>query len=420
MRPPFSTLVRILPASPSQFQLSPARLLHRWFRLSAVPLAAASALIFLPCLGAQSASPQPHALNHAGNAEHSVGDSLDYTPPLANLSPALRRSAVAAAMRKVGDWQLKRAQPNFNQDWTYAALYAGFMAAARSLSEPRYEQAMLDMGNKFNWTTGPRKDVADDQAIAQTYLGLYFDYHQPRMIIPTQKQLDILKTQPDNPARPVWWWCDALFMAPPVWARLYSATHDISYLNYMDHEWWITSNLLYDTHEHLFSRDATYLNKHEANGQKLFWARGNGWVMASLARVLEQMPANYPSRPKYVTQFRRMAARIAQLQGPDGLWRPGLLDAPAYQLPEVSGSAFFIYAIAWGINHHLLKRSTYLPVVKRGWQGLLQHVYITGRLGCIQPIGAAPGVYKPTSSYVYGVGAFLLAGSQVMELSKKN
>jgi unsaturated rhamnogalacturonyl hydrolase len=101
------------------------------------------------------------------------------------------------------------------------------------------------------------------------------------------------------------------------------------------------------------------------------------------------------------------------------LWRPGLLDARAYPLPEGSGSAFFVYAMAWGINHRILDRGTYLPVVRKGWQGLLAHVYEDGRLGSIQPIGAAPGAYSVTSSYVYGVGAFLLTGSEVIELSKK-
>jgi rhamnogalacturonyl hydrolase YesR len=349
----------------------------------------------------------------------SAGDSLATTPPLANLSPELRRRAVAAAIRKVGDWELTRSEPSFNRDWTFAALYAGYMAAAHALPEPRYEAAMLAMGNRFDWTPGPRKAHADDQAVAQTYLALFLDYREPRMVVPTQQQFNALMTQPDDPAKPVWWWCDALFMAPPVWARLYSVTQDTAYLNYMDREWWITSSLLYDPQEHLYFRDATFLNKHEANGEKLFWSRGNGWVMAGLARVLDKMPANYPTRTKYVEQFRQMAARVKELQGADGLWRPGLLDAKAYPLPEVSGSAFFVYALAWGINHHILDKGTYLPAVTLGWKGLLQNVYEDGRLGSIQPIGAAPGAYTATSSYVYGVGAFLLAGSEVMQLSKK-
>ncbi len=185
----------------------------------------------------------------------------------------------------------------------------------------------------------------------------------------------------------------------------------------MDREWWITSNLLYDPQEHLYFRDATYLQKHEANGNKLFWSRGNGWVMAGLARVLEEMPEDYPTRQKYVEQFREMAFRVAALQGADGLWRPGLLDANAYSLPEVSGSAFFIYALAWGVNHGVVARASYMPVVQKGWAGLVSHIYADGRLGCIQPIGAAPGAFKESSSYVYGVGAFLLAGSEANRLA---
>lgn len=380
-----------------------------------VAVFAASLLLAASAASAQTTTAGQSTL--AANAGQ--GDSVAVAPPLAHLSPAFKRKDVAAAMRRVGDWELARSQPYFSRDWTFAALYAGFMAAAHSLPEPRYEDAMLNMGNNFDWTTGPHKTLADDQAVAQTYIGLFRDYGEQRMIVPTQVQLDSLMTQPDNPNKPVWWWCDALFMAPPVWARMYGTTRDIHYLNYMDREWWITSNQLYDPQQHLFSRDATFLDKHEPNGQKLFWSRGNGWVMAGLARVLEEMPSDYPTRAKYVNQFKQMASRVAQLQGQDGLWRPGLLDAQAYPLPELSGSGFFVYALAWGVNHRILDRKEYLPVVEKGWAGLLDHVYEDGRLGCIQPIGAAPGAYSATSSYVYGVGAFLLAGSEVMELAKK-
>ncbi|HEX3472033.1 MAG TPA: glycoside hydrolase family 88 protein [Silvibacterium sp.] len=347
-----------------------------------------------------------------------VGDSPDNPPPLANLSPAFTRKAIEAAMRKVGDWELERSRPYFSQDWTFAALYAGFMAAGKTLPEPRYEEAMMEVGNKFDWKLGPRLSHADDQAIGQTYLELYGGHHDTRMIAPTREQFDALMKTPHDPEKPVWWWCDALFMAPPVWARLYQATREKAYLDYMDREWWITSNLLYDPGEHLFFRDATYLHRQETNGKKLFWSRGNGWVMAGLARVLEAMPEDYPTRQKYVEQYRQMAERVAGLQGTDGLWRSGLLNADAYPLPEVSGSAFFVYSLAWGVDHGLLDRAKYLPVVRKGWAGLVSHIYVDGRLGSIQPIGGAPGDFKPSSSYVYGVGAFLLAGSEAIRLSQ--
>jgi rhamnogalacturonyl hydrolase YesR len=324
---------------------------------------------------------------------------------------------VEKALRKVADWQLARAEPHFNKDWTYAALYAGFMAVPRSVAGNRYKDAMLAMGRSFQWQLGPRPTHADDQAIGQTYLQLYSIYREPAMITPTRERFDAEMRLPDDPAKPLWWWCDALFMAPPVLADLARATGDRRYLMFLDREWSITSKLLYDPGQHLFYRDATFLHQHEKNGKSIFWSRGNGWVMAGLVRVIDAMPAHDPLRPKYVQQLQQMASAVAPLQGSDGLWRPGLLDPAAYPLPENSGSAFIAYALAYGIDHHLLDRRQYLPVVKKAWAGLLSHVDQDGRLGCIQPIGAAPGAYTPTASYVYGVGAFLLAGSEIYRLS---
>ena len=114
-----------------------------------------------------------------------------------------------------------------------------------------------------------------------------------------------------------------------------------------------------------------------------------------------------------------MAERIAGLQQSDGLWRASLLDPASYPNPEISGSAFYTFAMTWGINHGILDRKKYLPVVEKAWRGLLGHVYKSGRLGSIQPIGGEPGKFKPSSSFVYGVGAFLLAGSELSTLTQK-
>lgn len=349
-----------------------------------------------------------------------LGDSPENAGPIAqNLSPAFKKKDVAAAMRKVADWQLARVKNNPSQDWTFAALYAGFVAVPPAVNGTTYQEAMRQVGEHFQWQLGPRPEHADDQAIGQTYMELYIKYQDPAMIAPTRARMDALLKRTDDPQKPLWWWCDALFMAPTVLADLSKVTRDRKYLDFMNREWWITSNLLYDPQLHLYSRDATFLDKHEANGAKVFWSRGNGWVMAGLARVLSVMPADYPERAKYVTQFQQMAAELTSIQGSDGLWRPGLLDAASYKLPEVSGSAFNTYAIAWGIHHGILDRKKYLPVVKKAWAGLLSHVYTDGRLGCIQPIGAAPGQFTETSSYVFGVGAYLLAGSEIYDLSSR-
>ncbi|HUB78128.1 MAG TPA: glycoside hydrolase family 88 protein [Bryobacteraceae bacterium] len=346
-----------------------------------------------------------------------IGDSPDAAPPIAtDLRPGLRHDAVRAAMREVADWQLERARPYFSTDWTFAALYDGFMAASATLGDPKYEQAMREMGEKLQWQPGPRPEHADDVAVGQAYLELYLRNPDPRILPPLVDRFSYQMGLKDDPAKPLWWWCDALFMAPPTLARLYKATGKTEYLDFMDREWGITTKLLYDPEEHLYFRDATYLGKHEANGRKLFWSRGNGWVMGGIARVLDYAPKNYAARPKYVAQLREMAAAVVKVQGKDGLWRSGLLDPQSYALPEVSGSAFLAYALAWGVNQGILDRQTYAPAAQKAWAGLLSHVYADGRLGCIQPVGAAPGQFKPASSYVYGVGAFLLAGSQMDRL----
>jgi unsaturated rhamnogalacturonyl hydrolase len=347
-----------------------------------------------------------------------VGDTPATPLPLAtDLSPELTRKNVSHAMQKVADWQLARAEPGFNQDWTFAALYTGFIAVPKAANGEKYQKAMLQTAQKFNWQPGPRVPNADDAAIGQTYLDLYSRYHDPAMLAPIRQREDAVMALPDNPEKPLWWWCDALFMGPPVFTKLNRATSNGKYLDFMDHQWWITSGLLYSPSNHLYFRDKSFLEKHEANGRSIFWSRGNGWVFAGLAKVLAEMPKDYPSRAKYVTQFKEMAEELASLQGPDGLWRPGLLDADAYPLPENSGSAFFVFGFAYGINSGILERAKYQPVVQKAWKGLLSHIYEDGRLGCIQPVGAAPGDYTAASSYVFGTGAFLLAGSEVYRMA---
>lgn len=269
----------------------------------------------------------------AGESLPAVGDSPDDAGPLANdLSAKLDSAAIARAMQKVGTWELNRTRGVFNDDWTFAALYTGFMAAGRSLHDPKYEEAMLEMGRKLQWQLGPDETHADHQAVGQTYLELYLKYRDEAMLQPTRTRFDRTMQLPDNPDKPLWWWCDALFMAPPVYARLYAAIAEPVYLDYMNREWWITSQLLYDTTDNLYFRDTRYFEKRESNGRKVFWSRGNGWVLAGLARVLQYIPESYPTRQKYILQFRQMADKLRQLQGQDGLWRPGLLDPEAYSL----------------------------------------------------------------------------------------
>jgi unsaturated rhamnogalacturonyl hydrolase len=350
------------------------------------------------------------------------GDAPTDPGPLASdLSAKLDRADIERVMRKVADWQLKDAKGRFNQQWTYAALYDGLLATSRAIGDPKYSDAVTKISEGFEWKLlDTRFPHADDQAIGQAYLDLYRLKREPVRMAATKEIMDRLGGEPVVASKPTWWWCDALFMAPPVLVRMYAITGDSKYLETLDRNWQVTSDLLYSPAEHLFFRDARYLTQKEKNGKPLFWARGNGWVLGGLVNVLQFMPKNYPTRDRYVAQFREMATRIAQLQTADGLWKTGLLDPDAYMASEVSGSAFFTYAIAWGINEGILDRKTFRPVVERSWAGMVKHIYADGRLGAIQPIGAAPDSFTPSSSYVYGVGGFLLAGSELMESTHKH
>jgi rhamnogalacturonyl hydrolase YesR len=283
------------------------------------------------------------------------------------------------------------------------------------------------MAEANQWKPAPRPYHADDHVVCQTYLDLWFLHRDPKMIAPTQERFDWIlahrattpllfdrKTNPKNQER--WSWCDALFMSPPAWARLWKATGDTRYLDFAIEEWWVTSDYLYDKEEHLYFRDSTLFDKREPNGKKIFWSRGNGWVMGGLVRMLELLPADHASRPRFVQQFREMADKIVTLQQPDGFWRASLLDPGHYPMQETSGTGFYTYALAWGINHGLLDRARFEPAVRRAWAALASCVKPDGQLTHVQPVGFTPVTFDADNTEPFGVGAFLLAGSEVRRL----
>ncbi|TFW16807.1 glycoside hydrolase family 88 protein [Duganella callida] len=342
------------------------------------------------------------------------------TATVADLSPA----ATLSLMERVGDWQLAHPSAWPDHDWTQAVGYTGFMALSGISGQARYRDAMLAIGQRRNWQLGPDQYHADDQAIGQTYAELYLQLRDPDMIAPMRAQFDRMLADPRDGSLQFdlpgslqrWSWCDALFMAPPAWIRLYAATGDERYLQRAVDHWWRTSDYLYDPGEHLYFRDSTYFKRREANGQKVFWSRGNGWVMGGLVRMLQYLPAHHPSRPRFEQQFREMAARLVSLQQQDGLWRSSLLDPASYPLRETSGTALTTYALAWGVNQQLLPAGQYRPAVKRAWQALAASVQPDGKLIHVQPIGKDPKTFPDDFTDIYGVGGFLLAGSEIYRM----
>lgn len=331
-------------------------------------------------------------------------------------------------MKKVADWQWKEIENNgwkYNQkDWTNAAMYVGMLAWAKVANDDSYYQKLIKVGNDTRWEIGKRRLHADDYAIAQMYAQLYTKYKKPLYIADFKKLADSLVTLPHTESllwgnsinHREWAWCDALFMGPPALGYLSQATGDQKYLNKAIQLWWKTSDYLYSKQQHLYFRDSRYFSKKEKNGEDVFWSRGNGWVMAGMANLLSVMPANHPDRKRFVKQFKQMAKKVATLQQPDGTWHASLLDPESYPIKEISGTSFFCYAMAWGINQKILSSDDYKPVVQKAWKAITASIHPDGKLGFVQPIGAAPEKVSADDTEVYGVGAFLLAGTELLKM----
>lgn len=335
------------------------------------------------------------------------------------------RPTIHQRMLKVTEWQL--AHPNHElYQWHNAAFFAGIFAAYETTESPELMKAMMDMGEKNQWKPGPRFDHADDIAIGQTYIDLYRIKKDRKMIqslIDTVARIQTEKGEQVAKHGITWWWCDALFMGPPTLAKLARTTGDKSYLALNDKLFLETYDRLYDKQEHLYARDAAFLidakgeGKREANGKKIFWSRGNGWVAAGLVRLVKELPKDHPTRGFYVRQYKEIVARVAELQQPDGLWRASLLDPDSFPGGESSGTGFHTYAIAWGINNKILDRKQYLPVVKKSWEALNTLVHADGKVGWTQPVGFDPRRNFSADSWeVYGAGAYLLAASEIAKL----
>jgi len=346
---------------------------------------------------------------------------------LSSAAPSPGPAEILAVMERAADWQLANPSKHKPTDWTQGAMYAGMMALDQISSSPRFREAMVRMGEANQWQLGPRKYHADDHIVGQTYVELWQRSKDPKMIAPLRERFDAILASPRDFATldfkqkgigDLWSWCDALFMAPPAWARLSAATGEKRYVDFAVTNWWRTSDYLYDATEHLYYRDSTYFTKREANGAKVFWSRGNGWVMGGLVRMLQYLPKDHPARARFETQFKEMAEKVITCQQPDGLWRASLLDPASFPLQETSGSGFYTYALAWGVNQGLLDRARYEPVVRRAWAALVGCVAADGKLTHVQPIGADPKHFPADATEVYGVGAFLLAGSELYRLTK--
>ena len=346
-----------------------------------------------------------------------------------------RAEALAVIDRVNGYWQ-RTTPPTETSFWNVAVYHTGNMAAYAVTGNEAYRQYSerwaehnqwkgAKSDNKAEWklTYGETDDhvLFDDwQVCFQTYLDLYrLGPQDPRRVARAREVMGYeIGTDRDD----YWWWADGLYMVMPVMTKMYGLTGDRRYIDRMVAYFQYANGLMYDPATHLYYRDARYVYpQHQSiHGKKDFWARGDGWVFAGLARVMQDVPKGDPYRPVFESKFIAMARALKPLQQPEGYWTRSLLDPEHAPGPETSGTAFFTYGYLWGINNGLLPKDEYLPVALRGWSYLNgMALQPDGKLGYVQPIGdrAIPGqVVDRDSTAHFGVGAFLLAGSELVKL----
>ena len=398
----------------------------------------ALALVLAAGLGLGGCS-APDAAPKAGG-ERSATSTAAYALPSA--------AEIRSVTDGVADWQIEHFDdfdafvPTFQQrtrdektGWIKGAFYKGLADWAAQTDSDRYFEFLKEKAEEVGYAFGPRDYHADDHVVGQYYMVLYDRYQDPAMLVPARAVYDRIIANPSDVSLEFdpkgteegyykqclkrWCWADALFMSPPVLTKLTALTGEPKYLDFSDAEYWATTDYLFDDADKLFLRDSRFFDTTEDNGEKTYWSRGNGWVFYGLTDILDDLPADHPSRARYEALFSDMASALIDTQGDNGFWPVSLKAGELYPVPESSGTAFFVAGLAWGIRTGRLDADTYLPVVARGWQALDGAVRDGGMIGYVQQVGFAPDRVSADETQFYGAGAMLLAGTELLALIER-
>lgn len=341
------------------------------------------------------------------------------------------KEAVSEVADTVFTWQMeayKKDRNSCTQSWVSGVLYNGLFDWAETTGKKEYFDFMRRIFSRYYWQVNNRMYHGDDICVGQAYLDMYAKYKKDEMLLPTQARVDWIIANP--PADNIditkgksdrWWWCDALYMAPPVYMRLYALTGDKKYLKFSHKEYLATYNHLYDKDEHLFFRDGRYLDTKDDHGTKVFWSRGNGWVIGGLVEILKYLPEKDKKyRMFYEQLYCEMMEKIATLQSKDGYWRTNLLNKDIYPMPETSGTGLFVYAMIYGINEGILPAEKYLPIVKKGWKAMVEAIDTEGKVGWTQMVAEKPGKVEKKSTRGYSAGSLLMIASELRKYIERN
>ena len=322
-------------------------------------------------------------------------------------------------------------KPRPSNIWTRAVYYEGLMALYKIKPDTAYLNYAVRWGEFHKWglRDGIKTRNGDNQCCGQTYIDLYIlDRYKEERIKDIKCCIDSMLV---NDKIDDWSWIDALQMAMPVYSRLGSIYNDKSYFDRMNEMYLYTklkhgTNGLYSTKDHLWWRDKDFVTPYkEPNGENCYWSRGNGWVIAALVRTLEFLPKNSKYGKEYTKTLKEMYEALVPLQRMDGFWNVSLKDSTDFGGKEVTGTALFTFGIAWSINQGLISKKEYQPVVMKAWNALVREsLHPNGFLGYVQGTGKQPKDSQPVgydnvpNFEDFGLGCFLLAGSEVYKLKK--
>ena len=323
--------------------------------------------------------------------------------------------------------------------WDNAAYHIGNMEVYKLLQDQKMLDYSIRWAEHNQWKGATEADPAkwkyknygegqdyvlfgDWQICFQTYIDLFYLGPEEKKIY---RAIEVMNYEADSEAHDYWWWADALYMVMPVMTKMYRLTGDVKYLNKLYENLLYSDSIMLDKETSLYFRDGKYVYpKHKtANGKKDFWARGDGWVLAGLAKVLDDMPETYVRQPFFMEKYVKLARAVKELQQPEGHWTRSMMDpdqAPGY---ETSGTAFFCYGLLWGVNHGYLPKKEFMPTIQSAWNYLATiALQDDGKVGYVQPIGerAIPGQTVDANSQAnFGVGAFLLAACEYVRYLKQ-
>lgn len=372
-------------------------------------------------------------------ASTAMAQELAPTTAPAQLLKSAEAQRTVEMIHKVNAYWQEKHRAECRGFWDNAAYFTGNQAAYELTGKKEYLDYSIRFAEHNRWTGATEKDpkkweyktygedmrhvlFADWQICFQIYIDLYKLEHRAERL---QRTLEVMTTQARMAEKDFWWWSDALYMGLPIFTKLYTVTHDQKLLDkqYESFKW--TDDLLFDKEAQLYYRDGKYVHpkvKTACNGGKSFWARGDGWVLAGLAKVLQDLPKDSKYRAFYVQRFQQLAEGVARCQQAEGYWSRSMLcedDAPGY---ETSGTAFFIYGMLWGVNNGLLPASKYKPVIEKGWKYLSTiALQSDGSIGFVQPIGEKPDPTKTVDAHSqapFGTGAWLLAACEYAKYCK--